>query len=336
MRIRGRTLPFVVGSFLLALAAGGARAAAPAQAWTLVDLGTLGGSGSYGSAVSDDGDVAGCSNTSNGEVHAFLWHRGTMVDLAAASAMTGGASCGLAVNDRGVVAGRAADGELVVWDGASATSLGVTGDVGAINDSGLVVGSYDDAGVARAFAWQDGVLRDLGAPRTTSSRATAVNARGDIVGQAGGHAFLYRDGAFVDLGTLGGAASIAKGINDRGEVVGMASDAHGVPTAFLYAGSMQALAGPGDSAGVDISDRGLVVASGEGYYGYLVSGSDVTRLDRLPAVIAKGWHHMEPTGINDRGWIVGTGFDAAGNPRAFLLVPGAGVRAKRLDTAWKG
>src|SRR5690348_13525570 len=91
-----------------------------------------------------------------------------------------------------------------------------------------------------------------------------------------------------------------------------------------------------ESAGVDISDRGLVVASGEGYYGYLVAGSDVTRLDKLPAVVAKGWHHMEPTGISDHGWIVGTGFDAEGNPRAFLLVPGGGVRAKRLDTASKG
>jgi probable HAF family extracellular repeat protein len=334
MQVRGRSLRFFVGSVLLALAAGGAHAAA-AQSWTLVDLGTLGGSGSFGSAVSDDGYVAGCSNTANGDVHAFLWHDGAMVDLAAASGTTAGASCGLAVNDRGVVAGRSGTGELTVWNGTSVTSLGVEGDIGAINDAGLVVGSYAQGSLRRAFAWQDGTLHDLGAPSATSSLATAVNARGEIVGQANGHAFLYRDGAFVDLGTLGGAASIAKGINDRGEVVGMASDPHGVPTAFLYSGSMRALAGPGDSAGVDISDRGLVVASGEGYYGYLVSGSDVTRLDKLPAVVAKGWHHMEPTGINDLGWIVGTGFDAQGNPRAFLLVPGA-AHTKRLDTASVG
>ena len=334
MRIRGRTLRLLVGSFLLALGAGGAHAAST-QSWALVDLGTLGGSGSFGSAVSDNGYVAGCSNTVNGDVHAFLWHDGAMVDLAAASGTASGASCGLAVNDRGVVAGRVASGELVVWNGAAVTSLGVTGDIGAINDSGLVVGSYADGSVKRAFAWQDGVLRDLGAPSATASLATAVNARGEIVGQANGHAFLYRDGAFVDLGTLGGAASIAKGINDQGEVVGMASDPHGVPTAFVYSGSMRALAGPGESAGVDISDRGLVVASGEGYYGYLVAGSDVTRLDKLPAVVAKGWHHMEPTGINDRGWIVGTGFGPDGNPRAFLLVPGAG-HAKRLETASMG
>ncbi len=320
--------------FLLLFAACGA-SAAPSQSWTLVDLGTLGGSGSYGSAVSDHGYVAGCSNLANGEVHAFLYHDGSMVDLAQASGSAEGNSCGLAVNDHGVVAGRSGTGGLVLWNGASVTPLGVNGDVGAINDAGIVVGSYTGATGQRAFEWRDGVLHDLGAPGEATSVATAVNARGDIVGQANGHAFLFRDGAFLDLGTLGGSASIAKGINDRGDIVGMASDARGVSTAFLYAGSMQALAGPADSAGVDISDRGMVVASGEGYYGYIVSGSDVTRLDKLPVVIAKGWHHMEPTGINDRGWIVGTGFDADGNPRAFLLIPGKG-RVQRAHAASMG
>ena len=334
MQIRSRTLRLVVGSFLLALGASSA-SAAPSQAWTLVDLGTLGGSGSYASAVSDNGYVAGCSNVANGDVHAFLYHDGTLVDLAQASGEVQGNSCALAVNDRGAVAGRIGSGELVVWNGSSVAHLGVNGDIGAMNDAGLVVGSYKSGDLQRAFAWKDGVLHDLGAAAGASSLATAVNARGEIVGQANGHAFLYRDGAFVDLGTLGGGASIAKGINDRGEVVGMASDAHGVPTAFLYDGSMQALAGPGDSNGVDISDLGLVVASAEGYYGYLVSGSDVTRLDKLPAVMAKGWHHMEPTAINDRGWIAGTGFDADGNPRAFLLVPG-NAQAKRLASNSRG
>lgn len=319
MPLRHRLGGSLAGLFL-AFAAPGA-SAAPSQSWALVDLGTLGGSGSYGSAVSDTGYVAGCSNLPSGDVHAFLYHDGSMVDLAQASGTAEGNSCGLAVNDQGVVAGRSGSGELVVWNGASVTDLGVKGDVGAINDAGTVVGSYTGTGMQRAFEWRDGVLHDLNAPGGAASAATAVNARGDIVGQANGHAFLFRDGSFLDLGTLGGAASIAKGINDRGEIVGMASDAHGVPTAFLYAGSMRALPGPGDSAGVDVSDRGLVVASGEGYHGYLVSGADVTRLDTLDAVVAKGWHDLEPAEINDHGWIVGNALDRDGNPRAFLLIP---------------
>ncbi|HUI99612.1 MAG TPA: hypothetical protein VLY46_05210 [Usitatibacter sp.] len=331
MPVRRRFGGSVAALLLLFSAACGARAA-PSQSWTLVDLGTLGGSGSYGSAVSDDGYVAGCSSLPNGDVHAFLYYGGSMVDLAEASGTADGPSCGLAVNDRGVVAGRSGTGELVVWNGASVTSLGAKGDVGAINDAGTVVGSYARPDGQRAFEWRDGSLRDLGAG-AGDSLATAVNTRGDIVGQADGRAFLLHDGSFLDLGTLGGPTSIAKGINDRGEIVGMASDAHGVPTAFLYTGSMQALAGPGDSTGVDVSDRGMVVASGEGYHGYLVFGSDVTRLDELPAVAAKGWHDLEPTGISDRGWVVGTGYDADGNPRAFLLVPGKGPMKRTLAAA---
>jgi len=149
------------------------------------------------------------------------------------------------------------------------------------------------------------------------------------VGQSNGHAFLYREGLMRDLGTLGGANSIAKGINDRGEIVGMASDAHGVPTPFLYDGAMRALPGPSESGAIDINQRGIIVGSGEGVYGYVLARDTVTRLQSLPEAAAKGWHHFEPTGINDRGWIVGTAFDATGEPRAFLLVPGGGLARSR-------
>jgi hypothetical protein len=84
---------------------------------------------------------------------------------------------------------------------------------------------------------------------------------------------------------------------------------------------MRQLAGPEFSGAVDVDNRGLVVSSAEGYYGYIVQGDAVTRLDKLPDVVAKGWHHMEPTDMNARGWIAGTGFDPEGNPRAFLLLP---------------
>jgi len=50
-------------------------------------------------------------------------------------------------------------------------------------------------------------------------------------------------------------------------------------------------------------------------------GAQVTALDTLPAVQAKGWHHLQPTGINDQGQIVGTALNAQGDFRAFLLVP---------------
>jgi uncharacterized membrane protein len=126
-----------------------------------------------------------------------------------------------------------------------------------------------------------------------------------------------------DLGTLGGNGSVAKGINARGEIVGMSTDEFASPTPFIYygTGTMLALPGASSSTAIAINNRGQIVGSGEGIYGFLIEGDKVTRLDRLPEVVAQGWRHLEPTGINERGWIVGTAVNAEGNLRAFLLVP---------------
>jgi probable HAF family extracellular repeat protein len=320
MRIGIARIGLALGG-LLALAAPAAPRAVDPAAWTLVDLGTLGGSSSYGAAVSDDGYVAGCSLTASGAVHAFLYRDGTMADLDPAG--EAGDSCALAVNDRGMAAGRSGSGELVVWDGSRVTRLGVKGNVGAINGRGEVVGSYATAAGDRAFRYRDGVLQDLGALAPgAASAAYAVNERGEVAGQSNGRAFLYRDGLMRDLGTLGGGNSIAKGINERGEVVGMASDAHGVPTPFIFDGAMRALPGPSESEAIDINQRGTIVGSGEGVHGFVLAGATSTLLQSLPAAAASGWHHFEPTGVNNRGWIVGTAFNTEGEPRAFLLVPG--------------
>ncbi len=142
-----------------------------------------------------------------------------------------------------------------------------------------------------------------------------------MVGGANGHAFLYDNGALRDLGTLGGNNSVARGINDRGDVVGVASNQFGQPTPFIYDGAMRELPGGGYAAAIDINDRLQVIASAEGRHGYLVIDGVVTLLDSLPTVRAAGWRNLEPTGINDQGWVVGTGVDADGNFRAFLLVP---------------
>jgi probable HAF family extracellular repeat protein len=133
-----------------------------------------------------------------------------------------------------------------------------------------------------------------------------------------------------DLGTLGGGSAAARGIDSRGEIVGMSTDQFSSPTAFIYQGAMQALPGPSSSSGIAINDRGQVVGSAEGYYGYVIENGVVTRLDRLAAVVSRGWRHFEPTGINDRGWIVGTATNADGDFRAFLLTP---VNAQSAQSA---
>ena len=304
-----------IAAAVLALASMAAHAVSD-RGWTLVDLGTLGGPGSYGTAISNNGIVVGCSDTTSGGVHAFVYRDGTMRDLGTGTDSAAGNSCALAVDQSGDAAGRAADGTLVIWDGRAVTRLGVSGNVGGMNNGGTVVGSYTQAGQSRAFIYKNGQLTDLGA-----GAANAINTRGQVTGAIDGHAFLYDNGVLRDLGTLGGNNSNARGLNDRGEVVGLSSNAFGQPVPFLYDGAMRELPGGSFAAAIDVNDRLQVVASAEGRHGYLVADGVVTYLDSLPTVRASGWRNLEPTGINDQGWIVGTGIDPAGNFRAFLLVP---------------
>jgi probable HAF family extracellular repeat protein len=300
----------------------GAGPALAATTWTLIDVGTLGGPGSYGAAISNSGIVAGCADTAAGPAHAFIYSNGEMHDLGEPGS---GQSCALAVNNDGVVAGRSSTGELAIWSGSSVTRLGVEGDVGGIDDRGVVVGSYRRGASSLAFMFENGVLVSLGAlgaDPDAGSSAARINARHQIVGSSNGRAFLYENGAMRDLGTLGGNGSSAKGLNDRGEIVGMSTDSNAQPRPFIFDGAMRALPGPGYSGAIAINNSGQVIGSAEGSYGYLLEADKYTRLDTLSPVVAKGWRHLEPTGINDRGWIVGTAMTRSGDLRAFILIPG--------------
>ncbi len=99
-----------------------------------------------------------------------------------------------------------------------------------------------DCLVSHAVVWQGGVLTDLGGLNAGySSFASAINARGEVVGAAEngqidpltaypeGIAVLWKNG-IINLGTLGGNQSVANGINDRGQVAGAALNA--VPDPF--------------------------------------------------------------------------------------------------------
>src|SRR5260221_12081847 len=81
--------------------------AAIAAEWTLIDLGTLGGSISYGAAVSNSGYVAGCAEGSAGVFHAFVYSNGSMRGLDPGGAAGSWANAG---NDDGGAAGGAPSG----------------------------------------------------------------------------------------------------------------------------------------------------------------------------------------------------------------------------------
>jgi probable HAF family extracellular repeat protein len=208
--------------------------AARTSAWTIQDLGTLGGTFSTATAINATSVVVGWSHLTEGsfERHAFVWQNGVMSDLGT----RGVESEATTINRRGVIVGwsRAAGGgqRAVRWVNGTIEDLGVEGansQALGINDFGVTVG-WSEAqpfrGQPRAFRWEDGVLTDLGTLGGTYAVANAINHRGVIVGGSStaagdGHAFRWEKGVMEDLGTGGRMPpSAAADINDKGEIVG--------------------------------------------------------------------------------------------------------------------
>ena len=191
---------------------------------------------------------------------------------------------------------------------------------------------------AAAPQWR---LVDLGL--STNSRAHAINARGDIVGEDNGRAFLWRNGQVTYLDDEGAGYSVATDINNRGDVVG-----HRWPGgAFLWRDGM--ITDLGADFAWAINDHGEVVGDASGN-AYIWRDGVATRLDNLPGqltsaqdlnnsglvvgssgfmnTVAVQWPPgggIQPlttvqgttaVAVNDRSQVVGKGF--AGPPRAYL------------------
>ncbi len=116
-------------------------------------------------------------------------------------------------------------------------------------------------------------VTDLGTLGGSTSSAWAVNASGQVVGEAmnsaGSYrAFAYWKGTMIELGTLGGDYSGAAGINDSAQIVGTATTAANKYHAFLFSfatGTMTDLGtlGGDNSSAAAINNHGIVVGEAE-------------------------------------------------------------------------
>ena len=259
-----------------------------------------------------------CEGSQNLE-RGFVWQDGVMTPLPTLGGNNGAA---LGVNNRGQVVGVAEtaiqdpncafpqmlDFEAVIW-GPRPNEIHVLptfpGDsvavAAAINDKGEIVGSSGVcafppslAFAVHAVLWRHGSVTNLGSlGGQLSNVAFGINNRGQVVGQSDlsgdtfTHAFLWQDGVMTDLGTLpGDAVSMAFDINNKGQAVGVSCDAtFSICRAFLWEDGV-------------MRDLNALIPS------------------TSPLFLAFG------AGINDRGEIAGSAFDAAtGEAPAFLAVP---------------
>ncbi|KAB2949511.1 MAG: hypothetical protein F9K17_02865 [Phycisphaerae bacterium] len=208
----------------------------------LHDLGTLpGGTISIGYAINQRGQVVGLADASDGQVHTFLWQRGTgMLDLGPLS--LGGnpdETLPRAINNRGQVVGEAEDAEGnrrgFLWNAGEMTALGTLGGLRShaydLNERGEIVGATTAPDELEYYAvrWTDGQTESLGTLGRWSE-ARAINNRGDIVGWSEGpdgyyHAVIWRGGVIESLDDLvapdsGWMLIVANDINAAGDIVG--------------------------------------------------------------------------------------------------------------------
>jgi probable HAF family extracellular repeat protein len=128
-------------------------------------IGTLGGATSRAIAIADDGTVVGESTLASGQVHAFSFRDGTLMDLDS-NAPAFVQSAAYAVRDQGLIAGTRS-GNATLYEGQRTTMLGGLGGGSAIatgiNADGRVVGKgLGPAGLMQAFYQRpDGSLETL-------------------------------------------------------------------------------------------------------------------------------------------------------------------------------
>jgi probable HAF family extracellular repeat protein len=134
---------------LAAMVAFGLTIACPASAlpaYSITDLGTLGGNYSSGWGINNAGQVVGLADTA-GNNHAVLWQNNGITNL-----------------------GTLGGSKSVAW---------------AINNAGQVVGFADTSeNNSHAFLWQGGTMTDLGTLGGNYSSANGINGAGQVVGHA--------------------------------------------------------------------------------------------------------------------------------------------------------
>lgn len=327
-----------------------------AQSYTAFDIGTLGGPGTYATAINATGQVTGNSDTAGfGPNHAFVTQANGRGISDLGTLPGGHKSLGFDINASGQVTGESEHVRYPDVPGASsfphafiADSKGgmrfVTNELfshgAGINDAGQIAGyisSSDNGGVFVTGPNGENVRR-IGNLYSYHDRATDINNLGQVVGSARMSSDLYEHAFFAnsaltfasDLGTLGGYRSYANGVNDTGQVVGYSEITQALQSpyhAFItdVNSNMTDLGTLGGqrSLATDINSDGIVVGWSETGIGNrkhaFITGPDGTGMTDLNTLVKLegGTFLHDATGINDRGQIIANGSDG----RSYLLSP---------------
>lgn len=324
-----------LGTALAVVAAGLALASpAGAAAYSVVDLGTLGGASSGATDLNNAGAVVGWSATASGHVHAVVWRGGSTIDigtLGGASSRATSISNNFAVVGTSTMTGGGVS-HAFLWraNQGAMHNLGLPGPV-RIGDDGTIVGNATTASGESVAAYrnQHTWIR-LPLDGFDGSHGEDVNDSGTAVGTLfdephGSAPFVYANGALTVLPSVPAAAETsADAINDAGLIAGQTFDPLGI---VVWDGvSWQPVPAPTlvEPEIHDMNDCGQIVGAHHPVqfftpHAFLISNGTAVDLNgQIPS--GSGWRLGVATAINDAGEIVGVGRHN-GRQHAFLLEP---------------
>lgn len=308
------------------------------QSYSVVDLGTLGGTSSFATGLNNSGQVVGYGTNAGGTLLPFIYSGGTMSPIGSTSGQAMG------INDSGLVvgfyfgAGGGADLPFFSSGGGAPTNLPGTGRALSVNASGDILVRSALGGTTSAV-YSGGSFGPT-MPLLGSSINNAGVVAGNFVSGGRPHAAIYSGGVLTDLtlsGGIPGPSSYGIAINNTGQVA-LTSQATTMFSSYRFAGgtsmSIGMLTAPGtpgagtpDVQAMAINSAGWIVGHADvpndvvpfSGHAFLFDGTTMVDLNNLISP-GSGWRLTGATGINDAGWIVGTGV-IGGNSHAFLLMP---------------
>lgn len=307
-----RRFAFVVLAQLAAVTTSHAGAPAVAHITEAADLGTFNGVDTVPTAINNRGELVGFVRNATGNTYdAFLWTPRFGYERIMTNPE---GSFAYGINARGEVVGAAGKCEVTptstscfyqgfVWSrSAGLRDLGSFIPL-AINDRGDMAGVCPTGACVR----RDGAVTPLVSNYEFQTRATGINARGDVVGEFEADfewgpwigLFWPREGGFIELG-----AGNPIDINKRGTIVGRLSE--GQPeeefehSARIWTADGEISPPEADEA-VSVNERGLVLLNIWGQHGLAWNPSTDARII-LNSSLNGTTYAID---MNDRGEIVG-------------------------------
>jgi probable HAF family extracellular repeat protein len=315
--------------------------------YTVIDLGTLGGTFGESTGINKKGLVSGIGNlTGDQNQHVFLWVEGLKTDLGTLGGPNSGAFYGNNINSKGSVVGHA--------------------ETSTPDPRGEDACFYGTHLICLPFLWQDGVMTPL--PTLSGGNngsAQGINNRGQAVGFSEngtpdatcppgfvnfveGRPVIWENGGVEELFPFpGDSDAVATAINDDGQAVGWSGNCTTLFHAVLWQngtvtdlGNLGGTPQPGfmlinDAAAINNLGQvvgGSVLPGNPSEHAFLWRDGLMSDLGALP-----GDALSFAESINDNGQVVGQSCNTSGNCRAFVWQSGVMTDLNTLipaDSPW--